>query len=77
MTRLPPSSNRRSSKKPKPSPKTSNKTLKRQQSLVKPYHDKRNKLEDLSNNEYTNMLVLEAEIQQIEEFIEDLKYIKE
>lgn len=52
-------------------------TLKRKENLVKPYHDKRNKLEDLTISEYTSMLVLEAEIQQEREFIEDLKYIKE
>lgn len=53
-----------------------NKTLKVKQNLVKKYHDKRNKLEELKNNEYTDMLVLEAEINQIEEFMEDLKYIQ-
>lgn len=51
--------------------------LNRMENLVKPYHDKRNKLIELTNNEYTKMLILEAEIQQEREFIEDLKYIKD
>lgn len=54
-----------------------NKALARMERLVEPYHKKRNKLEDLSNNEYCQMLVLEAEIQQVKEFIEDLEYILE
>jgi len=54
-----------------------NESLTRMKSLVKSYHDKRNKFEDLTTNEYNSMLVLEAEIQQTSEFVEDLKYIKE
>lgn len=53
------------------------KSLTGMKNLVKPYHDKRNKLEDLASNEYNSMLVLEAEIQQVAKFVEDLKYIKE
>lgn len=56
-------------------------SLRRMENLVKPLHEKRNKAfssdENLSNAEYCNMLVLEAEAQQEREFIEDLKYIIE
>jgi hypothetical protein len=56
-------------------------SLRRKENLVKPLHEKRHKAfvsnENLSNQEYCSMLVLEAEIQQEKEFIEDLKYIME
>lgn len=51
--------------------------LARKERLVEPFHDTKNKLENLSNNEYLQISVLETEINQIKEFIEDLKYIKE
>lgn len=51
--------------------------LQRKENMVKPYHTKQNMLVELDNKEYTRMLVLESEIRQLNEFIDDLKYIKE
>jgi chromosome segregation ATPase len=51
--------------------------LERKRNLVKALHDKQNGLNELSQSEYTQMMVFESEIRQLEEIIEDLKYIKE
>ncbi|ALS22218.1 hypothetical protein [Paenibacillus naphthalenovorans] len=50
-------------------------TLVRKKNLVKPFHFRKSKGEDLDISEHTRMLILEAEIQQLDEIIEDLKYI--
>jgi hypothetical protein len=52
-------------------------SLRRKENLVKPYHEKRGKFIDLTENEYSHMLVLESEIRNLENFIADLKYIIE
>ncbi|WP_372011343.1 hypothetical protein NBRC13296_12285 [Paenibacillus chitinolyticus] len=49
-------------------------SLERKEKLLKPYHDKKRSLDDLTVNEHAAMLVLEAEIRLIKEFIEDLDY---
>lgn len=48
-------------------------SLARKERLLKPYHEKK-KFEDLAINEHAAMLILEAEIRLIKEFLEDLKY---
>jgi hypothetical protein len=53
------------------------KTLVRKENLVKPFHlRRRNDDEPLIENEYTRMLILEAEIQLLKEVIADLKTIQ-
>lgn len=53
------------------------KSLERKRNLIKPYHDKKKTLEDLTVNESTSLLILEAEAQLLREFVDDLKYIKD
>lgn len=52
-----------------------NRMLERKGSLVKPLHEKQNKFEELTDKEYTNMLILEHEIRLIDEFVKDLEHI--
>jgi hypothetical protein len=49
------------------------KSLERMKRLANKYHNKRDKC----INEEIAILVLEAELQQVTEFIEDLEYLKE
>ncbi|MWV44911.1 hypothetical protein GRF59_14915 [Paenibacillus sp. HJL G12] len=49
-------------------------SLERKENLLKPYHNKKKGTEDLSVNESITMLILEAEIRLIKEFLEDLDY---
>lgn len=51
-------------------------SLERKERLLKPYHDKKRSLDDLTVNEHIAMLILEAEIRLIKEFLEDLDYFK-
>ncbi|GCD12632.1 hypothetical protein [Clostridium tagluense] len=53
------------------------KMLEKRESLVKPYYTKRNENIILTNDEHAKMILLEARIQQIKEFIDDLKYLIE
>lgn len=49
--------------------------LNRKKNLVKPFHEKKSKGEELDVSEHTRMLILEAKIQQLDEIIDDLKYL--
>jgi hypothetical protein len=51
-------------------------SLERKERLLIPYHDKKRQSVDLTVTERTAMLILEAEIQLIKEFLEDLEYFK-
>ena len=52
-----------------------NKMLNRKENLVKPLHAKQSVFTELTDNEYTKMLILESEIKMINEVIEDMKYL--